>query len=708
MTQGTSLPAEQPAVTVETLHFAKNAFGYGLRQSFLKALIVVRMSTDIDWPAVDRLLAALLPSEPGPNATPDNDPWQALSRRVLHWTRALQRAAGHPVFDQGKVLQSSSDRSAWQLAVPAQDPVVAARALRLVCAVISRGIADPSAVSTPFAADRQADVLAFVKECPAKGFSGSNTLHFLNAAHDKWLPWVALTGAVYQIGAGSRSRWIDSSSTDVTSVISTKIARNKIGTAQVLRQAGIPVPDHALAGSADDAVRIADRLGYPVVVKPLDKDGGLGVAAGIRDAAGVRRAFDAAREFSNAILVEKHMDGRDYRLVVLHGKLIWALERVPGGVIGDGVSSIRDLIDRVNADPRRSKTSAAPLKPLEFNVEAVELIEEAGMDADTVLAEGQWLRLRRAANVASGGIPVGVFDRVHPANRLLVERAARALRLDIAGVDLLIPDIERPWTETGAAICEVNAKPTIGTTTSAHLYGQVLHQLFPSGARIPIAVIVGLPAGSAVLALVERALTASGYRVGIASDKYVQIAGETAVKSPASLFMAAQTLLRDTTVDSMLVLVDDDTPLASLLPFDLCSVLALASDTVRGKASALSDLARMMVPMCGSLVVDAGAERSLALARGVRGIPVTVASGGWGVARGINGALTVRVEWDGNALTLLNNGTAFKIVPVDGADVDCTPGDVALAAAVASGLGCTEAHMRGVLSRVRLRESASA
>lgn len=704
MTQDASPKAEQPAITIVTMHFAINGFGYGLRQSFLRAVLATRLDKMIDWPAVDRLLAAMLPSAPEPNASPDDEVGQALTGRVLHWTRELQRAAGHPIFDQGKVLQHKPDGSAWQLAVPAQDHVAGIRALRLVCEVISRGIADPSAVDTPLAVDRRADALSFIKECPAKGFSGSNTPHFLKAAHDKCLPWVALTGTVYQIGTGSRSRWFDSSFTDRTSVIGANIARNKMSTAFILRQAGIPAPDHAQAGSADDAVRIADGLGYPVVVKPLDKDGGLGVAAGIRDAAGVRRAFDSARKISNAILVEKHVEGRDYRLVVFQGKLIWALERVPGGVAGDGVHSIRELVDRMNYDPRRSRATSAPLKPLDFDDEVVELIREAGMNAETVLADGQWLRLRRAANVASGGIPVGVFDRVHPANRLLAERAARALRLDIAGVDLLIPDIERPWTETGAAVCEVNAQPTIGSTTSAHLYGQMLDLLFPSGARIPIAAIIGLPAGSAVPALIERMLAANGRRVGIASPRSVHIAGEMAVTAPASLFMAARTLLTDTTVDAMLALIDDDTPLASLLPFDLCSVLALASDKVWGSKGALTDLVRVMVPMSGRLVVDAGAEWSLALARSVRGIPVTVVSGESGAARPIPDALEIMANWDGKAWTLLENGIAIEIAPLDLEDVDCTPSDVALAVAIAAGLNCTVAHVHGVLSHIRPRK----
>lgn len=695
-----------PAIAIANINFAANGFGYGLRQSFLRTVIKTDLREVTDWTAVDRLLTTLLPDAEVMAEEENDEAGQALVRRILHWTRMLQRSAGHPIFEEGKVLQSRSDGRAWQLAVPAQDHVAGIRALRLVCEVISRGIDKSTAAATPDAARHRADAVAFAQECPAKGFSGSNTLHFLKAAHDAWYPWIALAGGVYQVGAGSRSRWLDSSLTDQTSAIATKLARNKISTAHVLRQAGIPVPDHVQVKSVEDAVRVADQLGYPVVVKPADRDGGLGVAAGIKDPNGVMRAFEAARMISDVVIVERHVEGRDYRLVIFGGQLIWALERVPGGITGDGVHTIRELVDRLNADSRRSKASSAPLKPLHLNDEAAELISEAGMSTETVLDDGQWLRLRRAANVASGGTPVGVFEKVHPANRLLAERAARALRLDIAGVDLLIPDIERSWAETGAAVCEINAQPTIGTTTSAHLYRQVLDGLFPSGARIPIGVIVGLPASSTVVPLLERILEACGSRLGVASARSAHIARELVVPKPASLFMSARTLLADTSVDAMLVLIDDGTPLDSLLPFDLCSVLALGGDTVNGGRNALANLARMIVPMSARLVVDASAHESMALARGVSGIPITVAQAGAGDASAIGGAQEVSAQLHGHELTLHWKEGDVYTFPLGGGGIDCAPGDVALAAAVAAGLGCPLTHLPAVLSQALAASSS--
>ncbi len=238
-----------------------------------------------------------------------------------------------------------------------------------------------------------------------------------------------------------------------------------------MRQAGLPAPNHQAVNDEDSAVRAAEALGYPVVVKPSDKDGGVGVSVGLKTPEAVRKAFRRAREYSRAILVESFIEGRDYRLITLNGQLIWAVERVPGGVTGDGKSTIRQLVDQLNADPLRTDGPGGKLRPLLFDEEAAELLAERGMDETTIPTAGARIALRGAANVASGGTPVDVFDQVHIDNRQLAERAARAFRLDVAGIDLLIPDISRSWKETGAGICEINAQPCFGRATAGHLAG---------------------------------------------------------------------------------------------------------------------------------------------------------------------------------------------------------------------------------------------
>ena len=158
----------------------------------------------------------------------------------------------------------------------------------------------------------------------------------------------------------------------------------------------------------------------------------------------------------------RNISGRDYRLNVFNGELIWAIERVPGGVTGDGKSSITKLVELLNSDPLRGEGTHAPLKQLNLDDEARQLLRQYSRDENSVPAEGEFVRLRRNANVATGGTPVSVFDQIHPDNKLLAIRAAAALRLDLAGVDLLIPDIGQSWKLGGAAVCEVNSQPNLG------------------------------------------------------------------------------------------------------------------------------------------------------------------------------------------------------------------------------------------------------
>jgi cyanophycin synthetase len=677
--------APAPAITLSRMDFAANGFGYGLSQQFLRATVAVSLPEDADWSAADAALAAAIPEGEG-EAPPAADP--AL-RRLIDACARLQRAAGRPVFEQGRVLASRPSSRTAVLALPTADLEAARRAIGLVVRLINAGFG-----GEPVDAVR-ADVDKFLAAWPQRPFGGSNTQRFLQAAHELRIPWTNLTGNVYQVGQGARSRWIDSSFTDHTPVISSNLARNKLAAADLLRQAGLPAPPHELARDAAHAVRIAERLGWPVVVKPADKDGGVGVAAGLRDPGGVERAYQAARKLSKAVLVEKHVEGRDYRLVVLDGALVWALERVPGGVTGDGSRSVRELVDALNADPRRAKRADAPLKPLAFDDEAQEMLAERGMDAASVPESGAFVRLRRAANVASGGTPVGVFERVHPANRALAERAARLLRLDLAGIDLLVPDIARPWHETGGAICEVNAQPTIGSTTSAHLYGQILRHMLNGDGRIPLAMVAGAPPHSPIPALLGRILAAGGRRVGVASARGAAIGGRSLTSAPGTVHTAARALLLDRETDAAVVVVDHAEVFRCLLPFDRCGVVALAGSAFQGPASIrLGEYARLLLPMSlGPVVIAAADPACRALAGTIRGARVALAGG--------DGA--VRVE--GGRL-LLQAGT----VPLDAAGEGpaCAPDDVAIAAACAEAVGCTPAQIAAGLAGVRLTEPARA
>ncbi len=482
----------------------------------------------------------------------------------------MLRYAGLPVFrveDRIESIKIKPSVVGLVLACPPQTHHAALAALRWLVRAVNDALA-----GKPLVAVAQ-QLPALLKSLRAGAPQGMNTLRFLEAADKVGIPWQRVWGNVFQFGWGAQARWLDSSFTDATPNISTQLARNKMATSAMLRQAGIPVPDHGRALDANAAEKLADQLGYPVVVKPADLDGGRGVAAGLKTAAAVRKAFEAAAKLSSVVLVEKHFEGRDYRLQVFQKDVFWVVERVPGGVIGDGLLSVAELLVVLNADPRRGDPGSAALrKRIPLDEEALELLGEQGLTSLTIPPKDFFVRLRRNANVASGGLPVPALAQAHPDNLALAVRAAQLLRLDLAGVDLLIPDISRSWLESGAAICEVNAQPQM----SPHLQAYVLSRLVRDQGRIPVVMVLGLTSEPAFGAQIGEALSSTGLRVGMATPEAVTIQGRVVMKNPKYVYAGCLALVGDPSVDVIVLCVSDESIFKTGLPVDRFDVLVLA------------------------------------------------------------------------------------------------------------------------------------
>ena len=213
---------------------------------------------------------------------------------------------------------------------------------------------------------------------------------------------------------------------------------------------------------------------------------------------------------SRQILAEKHFDGRDYRLLVVQGELVRVVERVPAAVVADGVRTVRALLDAVNRNPRRGTGPNAILIHIDLDDEAIGLLSAAGVSADDVPESGRTLRLRRTANVSRGAMPADVTDNVHPDNARMAKRIAAILRLDIAGIGLLIPDISRSWMESGGVVCEVNAQPGLRCMTAGSLCSDILQKVVPRNGRIAVAVVVGGADGDEAAAAIAALLRAGG------------------------------------------------------------------------------------------------------------------------------------------------------------------------------------------------------
>lgn len=495
----TSLAAlEKSALTLSALQ-AVSGYRFGLRQPCLLAKIEVNP----DWIPPQRLAEMLwlqalsiLPERyhgPLPNQT--GQPVAALLAVLVRLVGAMQDSVGLPVVSEGRVLplghQGNSSKivspASWLLALPSFSSKAAELALRDLLRVVRLLIADTAESGR---AEEEVDHINGVLDAIGRlAPSGTNTHRLLRTALQRQIPMINLPGGVWQFGWGSNGRLFKSSLSDETSAIGTGWAKDKIQANQILRMAGLPVPEQVLVQDLDMALQQANRIGYPVVLKPADLDQGVGVEAGLASNDDLRAAYQRVSSHRRRVLLEQHIDGRDVRVNILRGKFQDAIARYPAGVKGDGRSSISELIDAINQDPRRSTRRFSDMKPITISDEARALIAAQGYSENSIPEPGQFVRLRRAANVSSGGTTKGVTEELHPDNVRLCERAARLLRLDIAGIDLLIPDHSKSWRAVGGAICEVNAQPQIGLT-----YPQIYERLFDAflngQGRIPIVLVL--------------------------------------------------------------------------------------------------------------------------------------------------------------------------------------------------------------------------
>ena len=470
-----------------------------------------------------------------------------------HIALELQNMAGTDVR-HGKT-RSSGPYGQYNVIYEFREESVGVEAGRMAVALVNH-LVDP--IAAPFDLGEELERLILLAERSA---FGPSTQALIDEAISRDIPFIRLDRhSLVQLGQGVHQQRIRATMTSRTSAIGVDVASDKSLTNRLLDSAGLPVPRSEVVDTEEGAVAAGRRLGFPCVVKPLDGNHGRGVHLDLRSDEAVAAAFQGAlaQSRSGDVVVESYVAGKDYRCLVIGGKVAAIAERVPASVTGDGERTVRQLVELANQDPRRGIGHEKVLTRIRLDSAAEDLVRAQGWDLDAVPPAGTSIKLALTGNMSTGGTSIDRTIEAHPDNVEIAETAARIVGLDVAGIDFICPDIATPVRETGGAIVEVNAAPGFRMHTHPtegepqYVAKPVIDNLFPPGtaARIPIIAVTGTNGKTTTVRMIAHILKLMGRRVGMTSTDGIVIDGRMIKKGDMSGPKSAQMVLQNPTVDT--------------------------------------------------------------------------------------------------------------------------------------------------------------
>jgi len=412
-------------------------------------------------------------------------------------------------------------------------------------------------------------------------YFGPSTEAIVQEAVNRNIPYIQnKAGEHIQLGYGVHQKRIQAAMTSRTSCFAVENAGDKNKTKLILEDAGVPVPQGLIVRTTRELEEAIAELGYPIVTKPLDGNQGKGASINVQNWKDALKGMAEAQRHSQAVMVEQFIEGADYRLLVIDGKFTAAAKRTPALVTGDGTSTIRQLINQVNRDPRRGVGHEKALTHIRVDKTTRAILREKGLTLQSVLPAGEVLYLKRTANLSTGGTATDVTDLVHPYNVLMAERIAGIIGLDICGIDVMTTDIAIPLPETRGAVIEVNAAPGLRMHISPtqglprNVAEPILNMLFPYNcpSRIPIVAVTGTNGKTTTTRLIAHMLRFKGHKVGYTTTDGIYIQDKKIIKGDTTGAYSSEFVLKDPTVNYAVLECARGGMLRSGLAFTQCDI----------------------------------------------------------------------------------------------------------------------------------------
>jgi len=447
---------------------------------------------------------------------------------------------------------------------------------------------------------------------------GPSTEAIVQEAVNQGIPWTELDArAMIQFGYGIFQKRVQATLSSHSGILGVELACDKENTKRVLRNAGVPVPKGDVIYFFDELQDAIDGVGgYPIVIKPMDGNHGRGITINIETWEQAEEAYDAAKKVSKGIIVERFYKGRDHRVLVINHKIVAVAERVPAHVIGDGTSTISELIEQTNQDPLRGEGHDNVLTRIQVDRTSWELLDRQGYSIDSVPDKGAICYLRATANLSTGGIAIDRTDDIHPTNIWIAERVSRLVGLDIAGIDIVTQDISQPLQSVDGVIVEVNAAPGLRMHLSPsqgiprNVAEPILNMLFPPErpSRVPIISITGTNGKTTTTRLTAHLFKYTQKTVGYTTTDGIYIGDYLVEKGDTTGPQSAQVILQDPTTEIAVLETARGGILRSGLGFDHCDVglvLNVAADHLGiGDIETVEDLAHLKSVVAESVHPD--------------------------------------------------------------------------------------------------------